>query len=466
MTTERQAVELNCESTPRKARLRNGMLNILLVILSIIFSLAGTEVAYRIYLQFRHPERFITRANETKPPTIGVYNRSLWEFDAATGYRYVNGDIFLSHVDGGQVTSCQKISAANEYGNMGRIKGHWDTVDIKIAVFGDSFSAFVTQDNMTWPTFLQDFLEERLGRSVYVVNFGRDGAGILQMFDMARTKIPEWKPDLAIIAFTTDDLARARVWRTVNMIDGELRVLTVPEATPTANPLNSYETFILHPEATLEWCNSMSYKGHLDRIGKEIIDKYRRFRREDFFSIFTLSHSYLYALVTEGTPFASAKPKPGQRWSTRLMFDDYAHDARMVENVRWMKDNGIPYLLVHLPIYPEVQATQKFMLEKQEHHPLASLADVIYPVILVNKEFIMSRQQRRLLPSLTALTGQEIYRLLDYVEMPIEQSERMNVTPDNYHPSRWGMEFYARAVTELLLQNGHIKFQPKAAADR
>jgi hypothetical protein len=414
------------------------MLNTLLVIFSIVFGLVAIEASGRIYLRLKYPDRFVGSVADKRLPAIGVYNRSLWEFDAATGYRYASGDIFLSHVDGGQVTSCQKIQTANEYGNLGRIKGHWDTADIKIAVFGDSFSAFVTLDNMTWPNFLQDFLEERLGRSVNVVNFGRDGIGILQMFDIARAKLPEWKPDLAIIAFITQDLARTRVWRTVNVIHGELRVLTVPEATPKADPLNSYETFILHPEATLEWCHSMSYKGHLDRIGKEIIDKYRRFRR-DSFSIFTLSHSYLYALITEGTPFASAKLKAGQHWSARFRFDDYAHDTRMVENVRWMKANGIPYLLVHLPIYPEVQA---------------------------NKEFIMYRQQRRLLQSLTALTGQEIYRLLDYVEMPIEQPERMNVTPDNYHPSRWAMEFYAHAITELLLRNGSLTFKPKPAAAR
>ena len=366
------------------ARVYNGLLNTLLLVLSIVFSLVAMEATLRIYLRFKHPERFTTSYDEKALPAIGVYNRSLWEFDAAAGYRYVGGDIVLSHVDGGQITSCQKIPTANEHGDMGRIKGNWDTADIKIAVFGDSFTAFVTPDNMTWPNFLQDFLEERLERSVNVVNFGRDGIGILQLFDIARAKTPKWKPDLAIIAFTSDDLARARFWRTVNVIVGELRVLTIPEATPQADPVNSRETIILHPEATLEWCQSMSYKGYLDRIGKEIIDKYRRFSQLEIpnsFSIFTLDHSYLYALITEENAFFSTKRKAGQRWSTRLIFDEYADDARMVENVRWMKENGIPYLLVHLPIYPEVQA---------------------------NKEFILYRHDRRLLQSLTALTGHEI----------------------------------------------------------
>jgi hypothetical protein len=424
------------------ARLRNGMLNTLLVLISIVFSLVAMEAAFRIYLQLKHPERFAGRFDEKKLPAIGVYNRSLWEFDAATGYRYVNGDIVLSHVDGSQITSCQKILTANRHGNMGRISGNWEIADIKIAVFGDSFSAFVTLDNMTWPNFLQDFLEDRIGRSVNVVNFGRDGIGILQMFDMARAKIPEWKPDLAIIAFTTDDLARARFWRTVNMIDGELRVVTVPAPTPQADPVNSYETFILHPEATLEWCNSMSYKGYLDRIAKEIIDKYRRFRRVDIvnsFSIFTFSHSYLYALITEGTPFASTEIKAVKRWSTRFASYNYADDARMVENVRWLKEKGVPYVVVHLPIYPEVQA---------------------------GKEFIMYGQQQRLLESLTALTGHKVYRLLDYVAMPLERPERMNVAPENYHPSRWGMEFYARTVTELLLRNDYLTSKLKAAPNR
>jgi lysophospholipase L1-like esterase len=398
------------------------------------------EIAYRVSLYLRVPERFAASFNDNNLPAIGVYNRSLWEFDAASGYRYATGDIVLSHVDGGQITSCQKIPTANKFGNMGRVKGDWRTADLKIAVFGDSFSAFVTTDNTTWPTLLQDFLEVRLGRSVNVVNFGRDGTGILQMFDMAKAKIPEWKPDLAIIAFTTNDFARARFWRTVNVIDGELRVLTVPEATPQADPVNSYETFVLHPEATLEWCQSMSYKGHLDRIGKEIVDKYRRFRRPNVlasFSVFTLTHSYLYARIMHGNAFFSTELKAGQRWSPHFIFDNYADDARMMENIRWIKENGIPYLLIHLPIYPEVKA---------------------------NKEFIVDRQEQHLLESLNFITGHDIYRLLDYVQIPVEQPERMNVTPDNYHPSHWGMEFYARAITEILVRNNHIK--PKSAASR
>jgi len=75
-------------------------------------------------------------------------------------------------------------------------------------VFGDSWAAF-QQENRNWPLFLQDVLEARLGKKVHVVNFGRDGYGILQMFDLAATKIVEWKPDLVLFTFITDDLSRA-----------------------------------------------------------------------------------------------------------------------------------------------------------------------------------------------------------------------------------------------------------------
>ena len=124
--------------------MRNFLINLTLTIASVLVALIFTEAAYRVYLEVRMPERFIAPRSIEKLPPIGVYNRSLWQYDAAEGFRYVGGDVFLSHVDGGQITSCFKIQTANAYGSMGTIKGDYRTASLKVAVFGDSFTAFVT----------------------------------------------------------------------------------------------------------------------------------------------------------------------------------------------------------------------------------------------------------------------------------------------------------------------------------
>jgi hypothetical protein len=414
--------------------MRNALINTLVTLVTVVVCLMGAETAYRAYLHHYLPDRFAAPADTGKLPPIGVYNRSLWEYDADSGFRYTTKDVFLSHVDGGQVTSCFKIQSANAYGSMGTIKGDYASASLKVAVFGDSFTAFVTLDGMTWTNALQDALEAKLHRSVHVLNFGRDGTGVLQMFDMAKAKLPEYKPDLAIIAFISNDLARARIWRMETTINGELRVLTLPAPTEHPDPVNSEETFILEPEATFDWCKSMSYKGYLDRIGHGIEDKYRRFRQPVSMlhaDAWSLKQSFLFDRIAHGDPFYSTKydRKFAQRWLPGLTITDYSQDNQFLAAVKAVQATGIPTLLVHLPIYPEVVKNQEFLLDSRE---------------------------QGFLDSLKKTTGKEVYGLLDYVDKPVEKPERMNVTPENFHPSVWGMHFYADATVRLLEQRNLI----------
>ena len=75
-----------------------------------------------------------------------------------------------------------------------------------------------------------------------VINFGRDSYGMLQMFHLANAMTKEFKPDLIIIAFITNDLTRARFWRTVNYIKGEKRLLTTTQPICKAALRNSIDT--------------------------------------------------------------------------------------------------------------------------------------------------------------------------------------------------------------------------------
>lgn len=402
--------------------LSGWFINGLLLLASIALSLVAIEASYRAFLFIRTPINFKEGEDTTPIPTIGVYDRSLWEYDAELGYRYAHGPIHLSHVDGGQVTGCTTISPANAQGNMGRIARQWEEGAIKIAVFGDSFSAFVTPEGVTWPEILRERLEQRFGRSVSLVNFGRDGIGVLQMFDMMATLLPTWKPDLVIVAFITDDLARVRIWRTSVTVNGEPRVLVTDRPDANPNPHDASDVFIIHPEASAAWCHSMSYRGSLDRIGSEIVGKYRRFRMSNgaaAISLFTLRRSMAVDRIIYGNPLFGLR-KPG-----RLNLRDYEQDLKMREAVRRVRDMGIPFLLVHLPIYPEV---------------------------LAGREVVATSKEQQLLSSLERMTNHKVLGVLDFYTRPVDQPERMNVTPDNYHPSLWGMEFYALAVDRMITE--------------
>jgi hypothetical protein len=75
-----------------------------------------------------------------------------------------------------------------------------------------------------------------------------------------------------------------------------------------------------------------------------------------------------------------------------------------------------------------------------------------YPEIKANKEYLQSPQEEALLGSLESITEVKIFRTLDHVARPVDRPERIYVSPNDYHPSLWGMEFYANAVAEALFR--------------
>ena len=117
---------------------------------------------------------------------------------------------------------------------------------------------------MTWPNYLQDMLEEETGASVHVVNFGRDAYGVLQMFDLASAKIAEWRPDLAVIAFITDDLTRDRFWRTTTILDGRERIMTSMIPAQNQDWDIATDAYLLQSDATSEWCHHALDSGAVD----------------------------------------------------------------------------------------------------------------------------------------------------------------------------------------------------------
>jgi hypothetical protein len=384
------------------------------------------EAAYRAYLlHVASPERF-TR----KPPgAIGVYGKPFWIYDEQFGYVYPKGEsIPIATIAENKVVLCSRFSDFNEQGNVGKVFGDYDTADLKILVFGDSFTATV-HDGDTWPNLLQRRLSERLNKTVNVVNFGRDGYGVLQMLDLAAAKIREWKPDLAIVAFITNDLQRVRIWRTITRVNGNWRYLVSPQPSPHPDPRIAYDTGLYDPDATEDYCEAAKATGKSDSLIERAFATYARgvaVGGNRAASPYTLRHSYLLARLRHGDPF---KGMSNFFAFPVVQLTSYGQDKRFMEDLEAIRQSGAPLVLMHLAFYPEIKD---------------------------GTEYVANYAEAALLESLEKVTGQSVLKTTDHIPMPLPDPERMNISPDNYHPSPWGIGLYADAVAEALIRNSYV----------
>ncbi len=425
---------MSSEEKKKKAGIAGS---VLLVAFSFLFALFLSEIGFRAYVYFENPQVFKQRGEV--PASYGLYDRSLWRFDERNGYYYPPGiALNLTMIANGKVAGCAEVSDVNDQGNIGPSMIVHENPDSTIAVFGDSWTAFVV-DGLTWPHYLQKKLQERTGKKINVYNFGRDGTGMIHMFRMAADKVPELKPDLAIVAFITDDLDRAMFWRTEVDIDGELRVLTttVPEAVPPMN--KSADTFLLHRDADRDWCARTV--GKRDRVVEEIEDKYRRVilatmdGLEPAPSLTTPWHSYLYNHIVNGSATYFANRRYTVYQNPRLSVSDFRDVPGFAETVQQVAETGVPLQMMHLAIYGELREEREYILPENGEPLLSSLEDMV---------------------------GQKAERTLDHVAIPAGV-ERIKISEDNQHPSAFGMDFYAEAVANMIIEKGLLD-APGAAA--
>lgn len=415
-----------------RSRLIAVLGTLLLIIVGSLIGALLLETGYRVYLRY-HAPRWFTIPDPEKG-SFAVYNISHWEFDKDFGYIYPAGRTIegASIVDG-RVRGCGRASVINQFGNIGPTAGDWATAQLKIAVFGDSWTAF-HHDGKTWPHFLQETLAKRLGKTVAVMNFGRDGYGVLQMFDLAAAKISEWKPDIAVLAFITDDLSRARFWRTVVGEGDSQRVLTSIDPVTVPREDRATDTYLLMASATYEWCMKMATAKEPDDVLRRLMDKRRRLllrpsRQLLVASVWDFNHSFvLDRLLREDALWTIRRRAVGA--NPRIDLQHYSDDPRFLQDLAKIKESGTDWMLFHLAFFPEISK---------------------------GREYVTKRQEASLLESLEQVTGKKVFRTTDYVKMPIEQPERMKAAPDNEHPSLWGMSLYAEAIAEAFIQEGSLE---------
>jgi len=411
-----------------RPKTRELIINFSLALFSIIFTIAFSEIAYRLYLM--RGIRVAKEAEFTEDALdYSAVDDVLTEFNLEFGYSYVaNKSTNRVLVNNGYPVMCTQ-ETINELGNTNRIKGNYEDATLKILVFGDSFTANTDLNGITWPDLLQDELEAKLGQGVdvNVINFGRGAYGILQMFDLARTKVEEFKPDVVIFAFITSDLIRARFWRTVDFIDGEKRDLVMAEPSEEADLKKSVDATLVNPMITREWCEHMLVAKDkndplLKALNEEFVQRKREYSNPVEFN--SLSTSFLFNRIVHNDPFHGfMKPALIPMFSE----NNYAADSRFIEDVNHINQSNIPYYIIHLPTYEDLRAGK----------------------------YELTEQQQSLLESLQEVTGKQTINFIEHASSHDsnnpEDLERLFMSPYDLHPSLQGIGFYAEVVSEILI---------------
>lgn len=404
---------------------RNLIINFSLMLLSTIFTIAFSEMAYRLYLMQRVS---VGKESEFMEATLNysAVDDVLTEFNLEFGYSYVaNKSNNRVLVHNGYPVMCTQATI-NELGNANRIKGNDEDATLKILVFGDSFTANTDLNGITWPDLLQDVLEARLHQDVNVMNFGRGAYGILQMFDLARAKVEELKPDLVIFAFITSDLVRARFWRTVNFTNGEKRDFVMAEPSEEADLKKFIDATVVNAMITREWCEHMLVAlDNDDALLKALNEEFIQRKREhyDLVEFNSLSTSFIFNRIVYNDPFRSFTPSLIPRFPE----NSYTADSRFIENVNHINQSNTPYYIIHLPTYEDLKAG----------------------------EYELGEQEQSLFESFQEVTGKQIINFIEYAPSHdsnnLEDLEKLFMSPYDRHPSLQGIRFYAEVVSKILI---------------
>jgi peptidoglycan/LPS O-acetylase OafA/YrhL len=402
-------------STEPKRR-SSFLVSALQTIAAIVVGIGLAEAAYRVRLLHYSDRIYVLTARQPEIAFTAV-TKSPWVYDEDIGFNYAQERVDYVSIKGNSV-ECSVGPETNRDGVPGLAEGDYRSAQIKIAVFGDSFTVFA-KDGIAWPNVLQRELSARTGKSVYAMNSGRDGQGLVQIMDVAAASAPALKPDIIILAYATGNMTTRRIWRQVTTIDGEPRILTTTEPGPP-DLLRSMDARVLAPEATPEWCAARRAD---NATASRIIERYLKEREpEESFSALTLTHTFLLNRYLYNDPFKSAAHRSAAR-HFKYTPEEVSVDARLSRSLDILKRAGAQIMLLHTPYLPEIKSRS-------------------YPVTDVERAFLEAFLKK---------TGLKSETMLDTMP-PVADPTTLADSADNLHPSRLGMDFYAKATADLLLQ--------------
>jgi hypothetical protein len=225
----------------------------------------------------------------------------------------------------------------NKYGNYGEPVGRYLDADLKIVLFGSSFTNHETSN------LFQEKLTKALGRKVHVINFSVGSNGWLSMLDIAREMAPMYQPDIILFANNVPAYFYSRLWRFLIPI-GEHTWGFVQSMEPKQyfdpQVADINPGILITDRVTKEWADRMNRARAAgdektlreDPVTKQLVKDFRAMRkyRDD-------------VIATYGSPNV---PNLRKDYS-------YLKDERFLQNMDYIKKTRIPYFFIHLPTRPE-----------------------------------------------------------------------------------------------------------------
>ncbi len=408
---------------------KNTLRTLLLGCLFLFLLLLALETAYRAFLYGKFPDHFSFR---TSDENMELYDKPQWQYDSRFGYSYPHVSIATTIIRNGLVTQCLKDTFTNVQGDVGVTVLDFNKAKNRILIFGDSFTA-QTVEGQTWPNLLSVNLNRhsRSNNAVRVRSLARDGYGILQMFDLAAVKIPELKPTLVVFAFNSTAITRDRGWRVKVGEGNDARMLATIENSSTPHLKNSTDMEILMPAASKKWCTAMLSKTaeeqRKDPLLKIAINKSLLIRQENGTllkaNIWDLHSSYTYNLLFKKDPFFGQwKHKPSAA-NPMITYENFRNDPQFLKALAAVQAQGVPYILMHLPMGISIRDHQEFYLDPQG---------------------------QALKNSLEEITNHKVVSMRPYLTIKDSEGMKLCRAPDNCHPSIFGMQSYADSMARIL----------------
>jgi hypothetical protein len=343
------------------------------------------------------------------------YPHQPWKFHHEQGFNF--NEVWIGgNVKDGKFNRCQVSRSGNRYSNHGELVGDYDQAEIKILFFGSSYTATEMTNQV------QAMLSEKLGRSVCILNFWRDSAGFQNNFDIAANVAAEFKPDLILVANNTLGYAFPRIWRPI-IPQGNRFWHWYQSRTPdplNIDPKRAYlQPFVLTDLVTKEWAAKMS-------AAKENGDE--KMLREDPVILEMIAEYHRIMKIKQAMVEKHGQPVMS------VQLDDWTQDRQLVNAVGSIRELGIPFQVIHVQTLPE------FRLGKGGY--------------LFNGMSMHDHQGIARSESFEKVIWKKVIHLIDYYEPDdLADPVKLMTTEKNWHPSEFGREAMARAITNLVVQN-------------
>jgi len=432
--------------------LKRNILDIFLITVSLLITLAMLEGAYRVYLKFKIENTEVQKVGNKKNSVISFMNeKGAWTFDKDVGFNFRPEGYLSGQIVAGKFSGCGQVKHFNSRGNISSREINFNNADIKGALIGSSYTMGRAKDGRLFHEVLSDNLSKKTGKNVLVENYSRDRFGVIQMLDMAAKVATSAKPDFIIIIFNSATIGMPRLWRVVQRDqDGFSNFVWVNEPEKVdLTPQNSrVHRYVLYNKVTPEWCTMMKKaqkEGRLDILAndpviKAIIKRYNEYETkgklpEIKIDLTTLSSSFLYNRLIHRNAFWNMGIYKSQNNPlTGLQIDDYGLSQKFLESVKLLNGTGIPYYLVHIPEYPELRTGNEWESVGSGSMPIKR------GLALVSS--LEKRLDHKILSFLPAIKKSAI---------DIETLPRKAGPPNmDWHPSTSGVSVYANILGDMI----------------